>query len=111
MNDSHKIIKPLSLLPPPKVRTFHFSAAGFVDFAEEHKIIVVGYDLHEHAGSAATYKIDEKGDTMTLKGSGSESLDNVQIFKIEMLTASNVDLIVKCYSILELKAMGALGVN
>lgn len=100
------ISKPLSELPPCEIKTYKFDAPFTYDFARVDQKICVGYRIHNHTGDTATYRINDQA-VIDLK-SLEEGFDNVQVHKLEFISVSDVDVIVKLLSFNQLRAFGAL---
>jgi hypothetical protein len=106
----YQIIKPLSQLPPSRIKTFKILTDPFeVDFIKQFKALCVEYVLHNHTGGTFNYRLNGEGDIIDLKAS-EERMNNTYIDKIEVIGATDADLIVQIQPLSILQRFNAIEV-
>jgi hypothetical protein len=109
---NYQITKPLGALPPLRIKFLKITTNTLIDFVRQFNAIAVRIEIHNHAGGTASYKVNEEADTIDIRANtGIETLDNVQIEKIEFPAVSDVDLVVSLAPIPMLKRYNALEVG
>jgi hypothetical protein len=109
---NYKIIKPLAQIPPLRAWTLKATEPRTFDFVNQYKSICVDLELHNHAGGVATYRINNEHDTMDLRATtGIEAFHNCHIEKLNIVSASNVDIIAILAELSFLDRFGALEIS